>query len=293
MIFDKTGTLTTGQFHISRFQIVDPAVSDADFQHWVSSLEKYSNHPIAQSIVRQWKKGNMKWTAIAEKKGAGVEGRDADGNVYRTGSWLFAGCHHIDAAHPVYFSRNNELIGWVDVADTIRPEAANVISYFRQKKIHTVLLSGDRLANCETLASELGIDEVIAGQTPEQKLQQVIRLEAIAPAAMIGDGINDAPALAKASIGISMSDASQIAIQTAGVVLMNSGLRKLPLAMELGSQTFLTIKQNLFWAFIYNIVAIPIAATGLLTPAIGALAMGFSDVILLINSSRLYIKKLL
>jgi Cu+-exporting ATPase len=143
------------------------------------------------------------------------------------------------------------------------------------------------------VAKALGIDEVIAEQTPQQKLLHIERLSSVSPTAMVGDGINDAPALAKAGIGISMSDASQIAMQTADVVLMNSGLKKLPLVMELGSHTFLTIRQNLFWAFVYNVLAIPVAAFGLLTPAVAAAAMAFSDVVLLINSSRLFVKKLL
>jgi Cu+-exporting ATPase len=135
---------------------------------------------------------------------------------------------------------------------------------------------------------------VIAEKTPEQKLETIASLTAAEPTVMVGDGINDAPALAKATIGISMSEASQMAMQSASVVLMNSGLNKLPMALGLGRHTYITIKQNLFWAFAYNIVAIPVAAFGLLGeygPTYGALIMGLSDVVLGINSVRLFVKK--
>jgi Cu+-exporting ATPase len=122
-------------------------------------------------------------------------------------------------------------------------------------------------------------------------MNKIEALSAGAPTAMVGDGINDAPALAKATIGISLSEASQLALQSAQVVLMSHGIKKLPLAMGLGRHTYTTIRQNLFWAFFYNIIAIPVAAFGYLTPAFGALVMGFSDVVLAINSVRLFVKK--
>ncbi len=143
----------------------------------------------------------------------------------------------------------------------------------------------------KNIADILGIDEVIAEKTPDQKLEILGKLTEQAPTVMVGDGINDAPALAKATIGISMSDASQLAMQSAHVVLMNGGLKKLPTALGLGRHTYITIKQNLFWAFIYNIVALPVAAFGLLTPTFGALVMGLSDVVLAGNSVRLFVKK--
>ncbi|MEP7107753.1 MAG: HAD-IC family P-type ATPase, partial [Ferruginibacter sp.] len=133
--------------------------------------------------------------------------------------------------------------------------------------------------------------EIYAEKSPAEKLKIVEQLNAHSPVAMVGDGINDAPALAKATIGISMSDATQLALQNAQVILMNKGIRHLPLALGLGRHTFITIKENLFWAFIYNIVAIPVAAVGLLHPGIAALAMGFSDVVLAVNSLRLNYKK--
>ncbi|MFT4022942.1 MAG: HAD-IC family P-type ATPase [Flavihumibacter sp.] len=191
----------------------------------------------------------------------------------------------------VYVSQNGQYIGSVSLADEIRPEAAEVISYLHSKGITTVLLSGDVPDKVQTLADQLHIKKVYAQKTPAEKLTVIDTLKAAGPTAMVGDGINDAPALAKADVGISLSDSSQVAVQTADVVLMNNGLKQLPLALGLGLHTMKTIRGNLFWAFAYNVIAIPVAAFGLLTPAVGALAMGLSDVVLALNSGRLYFKK--
>jgi Cu+-exporting ATPase len=291
VIFDKTGTLTTGDFSIRSWHSLSR--SPEEFREIAYSLEKYSNHPIARSITREWKKGhNIRWTQIEEVKGMGMRGTTPEGDVYWAGSYKVAETLTTDSSHNVYLVCNDQLLGWIDVRDMPRPEAASVVRWLRDKGIHTVLLSGDRLETCQALAAELGIPEVLAEKTPEQKLREVARLNSRLPAAMVGDGINDAPALAKATIGISLSDSTRLAMQTADVVLMNRGLSQLPAALQLGRYTFSTIRGNLFWAFCYNIVAIPVAAWGGLTPAVAALAMGFSDIVLAANSLRLYTKKI-
>jgi P-type Cu+ transporter len=292
VVFDKTGTLTTGNFGIGNWQLATASIDEGSFRKLVYSLEKYSNHPIAKGISNEWKtKDDIRWKKIEEVKGLGMKAEDKEGNVYWAGSYKIAESHTKDDAHNVYILKNEQLIGWIDVKDEVRKEAKAVIDYLHSKNIKTILLSGDRYAKTKALGEQLGIDEVIAEQTPEQKLKKIEALNAITPTAMVGDGINDAPALAKATVGISMSDASQMAMQTAQVVLMNHGLKKLPMALGLGKHTYLTIKQNLFWAFAYNVVAIPIAALGFLKPGFAALVMGLSDVVLAINSGRLYVKK--
>jgi Cu+-exporting ATPase len=307
VVFDKTGTLTTGEFSIGAAHH-DLSLTTAEFQEIAFSLEKYSVHPIARSITRAYKpaasnvgpsasepqvrSATLRWAKVEEIKGLGMRGETKDGDVYWAGSYKVAEKLTTDTSHNVYILRNDHLLGTIDVADTIRPEAAIVIQWLKEQGIRTVLLSGDRLQPCRQLAQTLGIDEVLAEQTPEQKLQQITRLNAMFPTAMVGDGVNDAPALARATIGISMGDATNLAVETADVVLLNRGLRHLPDALSLGRHTFATIRGNLFWAFIYNIIAIPVAALGGLTPAMAALVMGFSDVILALNSLRLYIKKL-
>lgn len=292
VVFDKTGTLTTGNFRIKDYRILDESISDEAFRRIVYSLEKYSNHPIAGCISNAWKsKPDIRWNKVEEVKGRGMQGTSKEGDCYEAGSFKIVESMTNDNSHQVYITRNGRWIGWIDMEDELRPEAPMLVRYFKQKSCITYLISGDQYAKTKALADQLGIDHVMAEQTPEQKQQSVQMLNTSLPTAMIGDGINDAPALASASIGISLSEASQLAIQTADVVLMQQGLSKIPLALGLGRHTYITIKQNLFWAFIYNIIAIPVAAFGLLSPALGALLMGLSDVVLAFNSMRLFVKK--
>jgi P-type Cu+ transporter len=290
IVFDKTGTLTTGKFTVAGYKIFNG--TEDNFQRIVFSMEKYSGHPLAKSIANSWKtKNEVKWKKIGEVRGKGLVAEDREGNIYQLGSYAFAEGLTEENHHNIYLTCNNELVGWIDMQDEVRPEARQVIDFFRSRKIKTILLSGDRYQKSKDLADKLGIEEVIAEQSPEQKLQVIEKLSAERPTVMVGDGINDAPALAKATIGVSLSEASQLAMQSAQVVLMNSGLEKLPTALGLGKHTYLTIKQNLFWAFSYNIVAIPVAALGFLNPTFAALVMGLSDVVLAGNSVRLFVKK--
>jgi Cu+-exporting ATPase len=299
VVFDKTGTLTKGQLTISNWQTT---IDKEKFKQIVYSLEKFSNHPIAKTITQEWKINNpINWKKIEEIKGVGIQAEDTEGNTYSLGKLIdlkqSQATNHqtstISQIHNAYLTKNNEEIGWFDMDDEIREEAKAVINYLHSKNIQTVLLSGDSVERCKKVATILGINQIEAEKSPEEKLIIIERLNNQAPVAMIGDGINDAPALAKATIGISLAEASQLAMQTAQVVLMNKGIQHLPLALGLGKHTFITIKQNLFWAFIYNVVAIPVAAAGFLHPGIAALAMGFSDVVLAINSIRLNYKKVI
>ena len=288
VVFDKTGTLTKGQLTISK---IETSFNEEEFKRIVFSLEKYSNHPIAKTIVKEWKISNViHWKKIEEIKGSGLVAEDINGDIFQLGSYKIARTQTADDTHTAYLLKNDVLAGWFDMEDEMRKETATVINYLHSKKIKTVLLSGDSVARTKKVADQLGIDEVYAEKSPEEKLTIIEQLNVASPVAMVGDGINDAPALAKAAIGISLSDATQLAMQSAQVVLMNNGIEHLPLALGLGKHTFTTIKENLFWAFIYNIVAIPVAAVGLLHPGVAALAMGFSDVVLAINSIRLNYK---
>lgn len=291
IVFDKTGTLTTGKLQIESFTT---EINEQQFKTVVAAIEQHSSHPIAKSITKQWSDtGDVTLTTVEEVKGKGIEATDNEGNQWQLGSerWLHT---HIekDKGYDLYLYKNGTYAGAIRVSDTLRPDAKATIAELKEMGYHTILLSGDKKAKCERIAAELGIEEVIAEQSPEQKNAKLDELMQTAPTAMVGDGINDAPALARATVGISLSESTQIAIQSANVILSNNQLGTLPRAIRLGIYTERTIKTNLFWAFIYNIVAIPIAAAGLLRPTYGAGIMALSDVVLILNSLYLGIRSL-
>jgi Cu+-exporting ATPase len=285
-VFDKTGTLTTGKLTIDTFETdLDKEV----FKQIVVSVEQHSSHPIAKSICENWQADTIPLTDILEEKGIGIQAKDAQQNLWQIGSF------RIDQSgklrHDILVRKNGQQVGWIDLKDELRPDAVTVIQTLQNQGYKTVMLSGDRDEKCQRIARELGITEVYSEQLPAQKMAKLEQLMHSIPSAMVGDGINDAPALAKATIGISLSEASEIAKQSAHVLLLHNKLGSLPLAIGLGKHTYLTIKQNLFWAFAYNIIAIPVAAAGFLTPTWGAGIMALSDVVLIINSLRLRFKK--
>lgn len=289
-VFDKTGTLTTGKLIIENFH----SNIDENFtKQIIFSMEQFSTHPIAQSIKQIWKDvEQIKFEKVHEIKGIGLEATDFENNIWTLGSYRLLKNIPDEKKHAMYLLKNQEIIAWLDIKDELRPDAKQVISQLNNQGFKTILLSGDIESKCTAIAQELGITEVYAEQLPRQKMDKLDEIKTHGNIAMIGDGINDAPALAKADIGISLSDASQIAIQQSNVILLKNNLSLLPKAMYLGKHTYLTIKQNLFWAFFYNIVAIPIAAVGLLTPTWGAAIMALSDVVLVLNSLRLRYKKI-
>jgi Cu+-exporting ATPase len=295
IVFDKTGTLTTGNFRIKNI-ISQGNCAKEELESVLYHLEQRSSHPIAKSIVKELKGRNpsaMAFSEIKEIKGIGIEAKANDGSLYRIGSYRIASEITKEDSHTLYVLKNNTLAGFVDIADEIKDKAKETISFLRSQGISSVMLSGDTAKRCNEIAAQLGISAIYSEQLPDQKLKLIGSLSGKGHTAMVGDGINDAPALAKASVGISIGNASQVAIHSSQIVLLNEkDLAQLQTAYLVSKHTLKTIKQNLFWAFFYNVVAIPIAAAGFLSPMIGALAMAFSDVIVVGNSIRLKIKKL-
>ncbi len=294
IVFDKTGTLTTGNFRLKKIDAFD--VSEEDAKAILFSMEQHSSHPIARSLVKELNNAvhaSIKWKTIEEDKGIGINATDEQGNLYTVGSYQVVKHFYKDNTHSIYLLKNNKLIATVDLEDEIKTGAKSIMDQLKRMGIKPVMLSGDKKYICDAVAAQVGIGEVYSEQLPKQKLEVIERLSKEATTAMVGDGINDAPALAKATVGISLSNATQVAIQSSQVILLHGNdLNYLLKAINVSRHTLRTIKQNLFWAFFYNVVAIPVAAFGLLSPMIGAFSMAFSDVVVIGNSLRLKTKRI-
>lgn len=288
VVFDKTGTLTTGKFRINHIK------TQGDMENVrgiLVAIEERSNHPIARSLLCELKnlpQQKVILKSATEEKGLGMRAEDIDGNHY----FLGLGKTKTENDFNVSLYKNQLLLAQIEIDDEIKPQAATLISELKKMGITPVLLSGDKQSRCEKVAKAIGIREVHGEKLPAEKLTVIDIYKKKGETIMVGDGINDAPALSKADVGISMNDSSQIAIQSARVILLNTDLHSLVKFLQIARHTLITIKQNLFWAFAYNIVAIPLAAFGFLSPMIGALAMAFSDVVVIGNSLRLKTKRL-
>jgi len=297
IVVDKTGTITRGKPELVN-------ISDENILAILASLENKSEHPVAYAIVEYAKKKNVQLLSVSDFeiiKGKGIRGTINNIEYYAGNARLMRdiGLESYDGPEIVLANRE-KILGTVMVADAIKPEAIKAVLDLHKLGIKVIMLTGDHKKTALAIAKEAGIDEVIAEMLPSDKLDKIEELQKQGRVvAMAGDGVNDAPALAKADVGIAMGTGSDVAIETAGITLLYGDISKLVKAVRLSRLTMRGIKQNLFWAFIYNIVGIPLAAGlffplfgWLLNPVFAGLAMAFSSVSVVANSLRIKTKKI-
>ena len=291
ILFDKTGTLTNGKPIVKKVHQISNIIEN-DLIRMAASLEKESTHPLANAIVKLAEENELGLDSVSEIKvmpGKGISGKYGSATL-KVGSASF-----IDyttelamAGTPVFLSLNDECIAIFEIEDAVRSDSADTISSLKSAGYKCVLVTGDKKEIADTLSTQLNIDYVHAEVLPDEKANIVLSYQDQGfVVAMVGDGINDAPAIAQADVGIAMGSGTDIAIETGEIVLAKSDLSAVLRATELANATFNTIKQNLFWAFIYNIVAIPLAFAGLLHPVIAEVAMALSSISVVGNSNRL------
>ena len=309
LVFDKTGTLTVGKFEISKIVILKKEISEDELLRFSSALEQNSEHPIATGVMQKVKEKSITIPAAENFKaitGQGVEaiverknikvvspGYLKEKNIALPDNFSAEGDETI-----VFVLVDNSLAGYIALSDSIRPESAEAIKTLHENHIKSVLLTGDNKQVAESVSKKIGIDNYIAEVLPHQKLEKIKELQNKGEfVAMTGDGINDAPALAQADVGIAVGSGSDIAAETAGIVLVNSNPKDIVNLILFGKATYKKMIQNLGWATGYNVVALPLAAgilykSGiLLSPAAGAVLMSLSTVIVAINASFLKVKK--
>jgi len=308
IVVDKTGTITKGKPEL--VQIVNySSGNEESLLAILAALESKSEHPIAHAIIEYAKTKNLPLPAVdsfESIKGKGLKGV-INGTEYFAGNTKLIADLKVSFERnalelettqgktPVILATNKEVLAIVFVADAIKPEAVEAIRALHALGIRLVMLTGDDKNTARAIAKEVGIDEVVAEVSPEDKLRTIKDLQAKGQVvAMAGDGVNDAPALAQADVGIAMGTGTDVAIETAGITLLGGDISKLVKAIRLSRLTMRAIKQNLFWAFIYNLVGIPLAAGilfpffgWLLSPVFAGLAMAFSSLSVVLNSLRL------
>lgn len=309
VVLDKTGTLTEGRPTVADILGVEGDTHQDEILRIAASLERLSEHPLGQAIVRA---ANERQIALVEVDdfeniaGKGVKGRLANvplivGNMRlmrEQGVVIDNALPQIEAREAraetaVLLAGDGELIGVIAVADTVKADAQQAIELLRREGFATVMITGDNSKTARAVADQIGVDEVFAEVLPQDKAGHVVAFQSQGRrVAFVGDGINDAPALAQADLGIAIGTGTDIAIEAGNIVLVGGSPLKIVEALKLSRVTFRTIKQNLFWAFCYNIAAIPLAALGFLNPMIAAAAMAMSSVSVVGNSLRIRRQKL-
>ena len=311
VVFDKTGTLTKGQPEVNRV-VINPEYNFTEDKivKIAASVAKNSDHPLSQAVNKYAKKNKIEtvnFIDFKEMRGKGVSGicathqttvmlgnqkllEDNELNTFWAKSILDAS--ELGVGTRLFVTHGGNVIGSIIVADEARDESRDVINQLKEMKLKVGMISGDNQKTAEVMAQELGIGKVLAEVLPGEKAAEIKRLQEQGERVVfVGDGINDAPSLVQADLGIAMGSATDIAKEAGQIILMQNNLEKVIEAISLSRITFKTIKQNLFWAFFYNVVAIPLAISGVLSPAIAAAAMSFSSVSVVMNSLRIYQKK--
>lgn len=312
VVMDKTGTITYGNPVVTDIRTY-AGISENDLLKAAGSLEKGSEHPLAEAIVSDCEKKNIILEKVNDFEalfGKGIKGRLSSGKLYYAGNEKLMDEAHIAISSeikkeieqfakqgktPLLFADETQIIGMIAVADVVKPTSREAVRQFKEYGIHVIMLTGDNEVTAQAIKDQVGIDEVIAGVLPTQKEEKISALKNSGhKVAMIGDGINDAPALASADVGIAIGAGTDVAIESADIVLMKNDLLDAVGAIRLSKAVIRNIKENLFWAFFYNSIGIPLAAGLLypiwglkLNPMFGAAAMSLSSVCVVSNALRL------
>ena len=311
---DKTGTITSGEPVVTDIIPADPSVSDNELLKFAAAVEEKSEHPLARAIIRKAKEEKIEPEEVTDFSavvGNGLKGV-LRGNEIAAGNLKFiektaevsddirkiADELSKEGKTPLFFAESGSLLGIIAVADTIKEDSAQAVKQLRNMGIKVVMLTGDNEQTAKAIGKQAGVDEVIAGVLPDGKESVIRKLKRHGKTAMVGDGINDAPALTRADTGIAIGAGTDVAIDAADVVLVKSRLIDVPAAIRLSRATLTNIHENLFWAFFYNVIGIPLAA-GLwypllgwkLNPMFGAAAMSLSSFCVVTNALRLNLCK--